>query len=252
MHRRRDDGFFRLAVDCVFTLAGQGTIATVTVFAGHADVGDSIVIAPRESNNEPVRVRSIHAQNRAAQTGRAGERCALNLAGVDKRALARGDWIVDACLSRTSGTYRCRTAHVRRCATYAHDWAPLHVHLGTTHRVAHVALLEADKLDTGQTARVQLVFDQLVCALPGDRFIVRNAQASRTVGGGRVLDPFAPARKRRTPQRHAWLDALVAMLDAGRVDALFDKAPYGLPRSLIEHLPRWHGNGGWHARSTDA
>jgi selenocysteine-specific elongation factor len=83
---------------------------------------------------------------------------------------------------------------------------------------------------------VQLVFDQPVCALPGDRFIVRNAQANRTVGGGRVLDPFGPARKRRTPERRAWLDALDSMLDTGRIDPLLACAPHGLPRSLLEHL----------------
>ncbi|MDR5747740.1 selenocysteine-specific translation elongation factor [Caballeronia sp. LZ029] len=233
---RRDDGFFRLAVDRVFTLTGQGTIATGTVFAGRVNVGDMLALAPREPSGAPVRVRSIHAQNRAAQTGGAGERCALNLAGIDKDALARGDWIVDARLARASERLDVELTLLADAQLTLTHWAPLHVHLGTTHRVAHVALLEADTLASGHTARVQLVFDQPVCALPGDRFIVRNAQANRTVGGGRVLDPFAPARKRRTPQRRAWLDALVAMLDTGRVDALFEEAPYGLPRSLIEHL----------------
>ncbi|SAK87993.1 selenocysteine-specific translation elongation factor SelB [Caballeronia temeraria] len=233
---RRDDGFFRLAVDRVFTLTGQGTIATGTVFAGRVNVGDMLAIAPRESCGEPVRVRSIHAQNRAAQTGRAGERCALNLAGIEKNALARGDWIVDARLARASERIDVELSLLEDAQLTLTHWAPLHVHLGTTHRVAHAALLEADTLASGQTARVQLVFDAPVCALPGDRFIVRNAQASRTVGGGRVLDPFAPARKRRTPQRRAWLDALVAMLETGRADALVDEAPYGLPRSLIEHV----------------
>jgi len=233
---RRDDGFFRLAVDRVFTLTGQGTIATGTVFAGRVNIGDTMALAPREASGAPVRVRSIHAQNRAAQTGRAGERCALNLAGIDKDALARGDWIVDTRLARASERLDVELTLLDDAQLTLTHWAPLHVHLGTTHRVAHVALLEADTLASGHTARVQLVFDQPVCALPGDRFIVRNAQANRTVGGGRVLDPFAPARKRRTPQRRAWLDALVAMLDTGRVDALFEQAPYGLPRSLIEHL----------------
>jgi selenocysteine-specific elongation factor len=233
---RRDDGFFRLAVDRVFTLTGQGTIATGTVFAGRANVGDMLALAPREAGGEPVRVRSIHAQNRAAQTGRAGERCALNLAGVDKNALARGDWIVDARLARASERIDVELSLLADAQLTLTHWAPLHVHLGTTHRVAHVALLEADTLASGHAARVQLVFDQPVCALPGDRFIVRNAQANRTVGGGRVLDPFGPARKRRTPERRAWLDALSAMLESQRIDGLLAQAPHGLKRSLIEHL----------------
>ncbi|CDY79511.1 Selenocysteine-specific translation elongation factor [Caballeronia glathei] len=230
---RRDDGLFRLAVDRVFTLAGQGTIVTGTVFSGRVNVGDTMLLAPK---GEPVRVRSIHAQNRAAQTGRAGERCALNLAGIEKDAIARGDWIVDARLARASERIDTDLTLLPDAGLDLTHWAPLHVHLGTTHRVAHVALLDGDELHAGERARVQLVFDQPVCALPGDRFIVRNAQANRTVGGGRVLDPFGPARKRRTPERRAWLDALDSMLDTGRIDPLLACAPHGLPRSLLEHL----------------
>ncbi|WP_250466602.1 selenocysteine-specific translation elongation factor [Caballeronia sp. GAFFF2] len=232
---RRDDGFFRLAVDRVFTLAGQGTVATGTVFAGQTKVGDTLALAPREGE-APVRVRSIHAQNRASETGRAGERCALNLAGIEKDALSRGDWILDARLARASERIDVELTLLADASPALTHWSPLHVHLGTMHRVAHIALLDGETLAAGQTARVQLVFDKPVCALPGDRFIVRNAQADKTVGGGRVLDPFAPARKRRTPQRHAWLDALTAMLDTGAIDELFAQSPYGLPRSLVEHL----------------
>ncbi|SAL72750.1 selenocysteine-specific translation elongation factor SelB [Caballeronia terrestris] len=230
---RRDDGLFRLAVDRVFTLAGQGTIVTGTVFAGRVNAGDTMLLAPK---GEPVRVRGIHAQNRATQAGRAGERCALNLAGIDKDAIARGDWIVDARLNATSERIDTELTLLSDAGSTLTHWAPLHVHLGTTHQVAHVALLDGDTLAPGETARVQLVFDKPVCALPGDRFIVRNAQASRTVGGGRVLDPFGPARKRRTPERRAWLDALVDMLDTHRIDDLLARAPNGLRRSLLEHL----------------
>ncbi|MGU4703771.1 selenocysteine-specific translation factor, partial [Burkholderia cepacia] len=97
-------------------------------------------------------------------------------------------------------------------------------------------LLDGDTLAAGQRMRVQLVFDEPVFALPGDRFIVRNPQATRTVGGGRVLDPFGPARKRRTPARRAWLDALAAWLDEGRLDALLAQAPLGMPRATLTHL----------------
>jgi selenocysteine-specific elongation factor len=190
-HARRDDGLFRLAIDRVFTLAGQGTIVTGTVFAGRVSVGDTLRLAPAAT---PVRVRSIHAQNRAAETGHAGQRCALNLAGIDKDAIARGDWIVDERLAEPSERLDVELTLLADAGLTLQHWSPLHVHIGTLHRVAHVALLDGDTLSAGQAARVQLVFDEPVCALPGDRFIVRNAQASRTVGGGRVLDPFGWTR----------------------------------------------------------
>ncbi|RZF23783.1 selenocysteine-specific translation elongation factor [Paraburkholderia sp. UYCP14C] len=230
---KRDDGLFRLAVDRVFTLAGQGTIVTGTVVAGRVSVGDTMLLAPK---NQPVRVRSIHAQNRPAETGHAGQRCALNLAGIEKSAIERGDWIVDPRLSRASERIDVMLTLLADTPHALEHWAPLHVHLGTQHQVAHVALLEGDTLAPGQHARAQLVFERLLCAAPGDRFVVRNAQANRTVGGGHVLDPFAPARKRRSPERFGWLDAIQTLLDTGSLDALLACAPHGLSRALLERL----------------
>jgi selenocysteine-specific elongation factor len=230
---KRDDGLFRLAVDRVFTLAGQGTIVTGTVVSGRVAAGDTMLLAPK---NQPVRVRSIHAQNRPAETGRAGQRCALNLAGIEKSAIDRGDWIVDPSLSQASERIDVRLRLLADAPLALEHWAPLHVHLGTQHQVAHVALLEGEVLGAGQSARVQLVFERPVCALPGDRFVMRNAQANRTLGGGHVLDPFAPSRKRRSAERLAWLDAIQNMLDIGALDPLLSRTPYGLSRSLLERL----------------
>ncbi|MFD1557552.1 selenocysteine-specific translation elongation factor [Paraburkholderia silviterrae] len=230
---RRDDGLFRLAVDRVFTLTGQGTVVTGTVFAGRVCTGENLLLAPAWM---PVRVRGIHAQNRASDTGRAGQRCALNLSGVEKSQISRGDWIVDARLAQSATRLDVELSLLDDAGITLEHWSPLHVHLGTMHRMANVALLEGDTLAAGGHARVQLVFDMPLHAMPGDRFIVRNAQASRTVGGGRVLDPFGPARRRRTPERRAWLDALRAWLDEGNVGALIDEAPRGLTRSTLTQL----------------
>ncbi|WP_144149412.1 selenocysteine-specific translation elongation factor [Paraburkholderia sp. BCC1884] len=231
--KRRSDGLFRLAVDRVFTLAGQGTIVTGTVVSGSVSVGETMLLAPE---NQPVRVRSIHAQNRPAQTGRAGERCALNLAGIEKSAIDRGDWIVDPRLSQASERIDVMLTLLADCPLTLEHWAPLHVHLGTQHQVAHVALLDGETLAAGQRARVQLVFERPVCAVSGDRLVVRNAQADRTVGGGYVLDPFGPSRKRRSPERLGWLEAVQSMLDTGTLDALFARAPHGVLRSSLEQL----------------
>ncbi|MBU9629381.1 selenocysteine-specific translation elongation factor [Burkholderia multivorans] len=230
---RRDDGLFRLAVDRVFTLAGQGTVLTGTAFAGRVKTGDTLAIARTARD---VRVRSIHAQNRPVDAGCAGERCALNLAGIDKADIERGDTVADARLAATSPRVDVELTLVDDAGLTLTHWSPLHVHLGTLHRVAHVALLDGDTLAAGQRMRVQLVFDEPVFALPGDRFIVRNAQATRTVGGGRVLDPFGPARKRRTPARLAWLDALAVWLDARRLEPLLAQAPLGIARATLTHL----------------
>jgi selenocysteine-specific elongation factor len=89
-----------------------------------------------------------------------------------------------------------------------HHWSPVHFHLGSVDVTARVALLEHDVLNPGASGLAQIVLDRMIGTLRGDRFIIRNQSASRTVGGGRVLDPFPPERKRRTPERLAVLATL--------------------------------------------
>ncbi|HTJ94842.1 MAG TPA: selenocysteine-specific translation elongation factor [Pararobbsia sp.] len=229
---RRDDGLFRLAVDRVFTLAGHGTVVTGTVFSGSVRTGDTLQLMPADIR---VRIRSLHAQNQPAERGRAGQRCALNLAAVDKDRIRRGDALVDPALATPSQRIDTELTLLAGALPITH-WSAVHVHIGTFHALTHVALLENDILLPGVTARAQLVFDAPLCVVPGMRFVIRNAQANATIGGGRVLDPFGPARKRRTPQRHAWLDAIAAWLDTRRIEPLLDASPYGLPLRLAEHL----------------
>jgi selenocysteine-specific elongation factor len=180
-----------------------------------------------------VRVRSIHAQNRDTGIGRAGERCALNLVGVEKRALARGDWLADprALAPSTRFDVRLRT---RQDGGAVANGAPLHIHFGTVHRVAHAVCLEGNQLLAGASARVQLVFDTPLCASAGDAFIARDARALHTLGGGAVIDPCAPARRRRSPERLAVLDSIERLLAGDGIEPLLRNAPQGIEmRELV-------------------
>ena len=231
---RRDQRLFRLAVDRVFTLSGHGTVVTGTVFSGQVRTGDTVAVMP---SGTQVRVRSIHAQNRAANTGRAGERCAVNLAGIETSAIARGDWLADprafVPTSRIDVRLKLLPGDSSRRLT---SWSPLHVHIGTAHHVAHVVPLESTELLPGQSRRVQLVFDTPICTTPGDRFIARDAQAAHTVGGGVVLDPAAPARKRRSAERTGWLEALEKLVAGEGVAPLLQGAPHGVKMSELARL----------------
>jgi selenocysteine-specific elongation factor len=233
MPPRRDEKLFRLAIDRVFTLAGHGTVVTGTVFSGQVGTGDTVALMPA---NTPLRVRSIHAQNRAAERGYSGQRCALNLVGVEKSAISRGDWLADARVfaptTRIDVRLRLLAGPRARLAT----WSPIHVHFGTTHRVAHVVLLESDRLVAGDTARVQLIFDTPVCTLPGDPFIARDAQAAHTIGGGLILDPFAPSRKRRSGERLRYLSAIERMIAGEGITPLLQDAPFGLKMTDLVRL----------------
>jgi selenocysteine-specific elongation factor len=224
------DGLFRLGVDRVFTLPGHGTVVTGTARAGRVQVGDMLAVMPA---GLAVRVRSIHAQNRDTGIGVAGQRCALNLVGVEKTALARGDWLADPRALVPSTRF---DVNLRRLADgkILANRAPLHIHIGTAHRVAHVAFLEGNELKAGASARAQLVFDAPICAAAGDIFIARDAQARHTIGGGSVIDPCAPARRRRSPERLAVLDSIQRLLAGEGMEPLLRNAPHGIEmRELV-------------------
>ena len=230
---RHDEKLFRLAVDRVFSLTGYGVVATGTVFSGRIRTGDSLVVMPAGT---PARVRGIHAQNQSAASGRAGQRCAINVAGIDKDSIARGDWLADPRLFAPTTRIDVRLRLLADSKASIASWAPLHVHLGTMHRVAHVVLLESDRLSAGDTALVQLVFDTPVCAASGDRFIVRDAQAAHTIGGGFVLDPYAPSRKRRSVDRLRYIHALERFIDGANIAPLLQHARHGIPMTALVRL----------------
>jgi selenocysteine-specific elongation factor len=233
---RRDRRLFRLAVDRVFTLSGHGTVATGTVFSGQIAVGETINIMP---SGTAVRVRGLHVQNRAANSGRAGQRCAVNLAGVDTDAVTRGDWLADPRAFAPSSRVDVRLSLLALDGDRSRhllSQTALHVHLGTGHHVAQVVPLEEAEVPRGESTRAQLVFGKPICATPGDRFIVRDAQATHTLGGGVILDPAAPARKRRSAERLRWLSAVESLLAGGGVTPLLDAAPYGLKMTDLVRL----------------
>jgi selenocysteine-specific elongation factor len=230
---RGDARLFRLAIDRVFTLAGHGTVVAGTVFSGSVHVGDNIVIFP---SNIPVRVRSIHSQNRPAEVGYAGERCALNLTGVEKDAVHRGDWLANPRALWPTTRIDARVELLADASTVLKAWSTVHFHHGAAHATAHVVPLDDTVITPGRRQYAQVVFDTPVCAIAGDRFIMRDAGATRTIGGGVVLDPFAQSRKRRSVERMRYLRALETM-DAGNgVSPLLAEAPCGMKESDLVRL----------------
>ena len=238
MAARNTRGLFRLAVDRVFTLKGHGTVVTGTVHDGLLHLDDDSIDLRLMPSGQKVRVRSIHAQNRPSQTAQAGQRCALNLGGIDKDAIARGHWIADARCFEPSRNVDVQMRLMSDAASGVRTWTPLHIHLGAAHYLAHAVPLSGNALNPGETGWVQLVFDQPICALPGDRYLARDAQARHTVGGGLVLDPNAPQRKRRSPERLAWLQAVAVLQTDDGLSALLQQAPHGLDEHELMRLLR--------------
>jgi selenocysteine-specific elongation factor len=232
---------FRLAVDRAFTLDGVGTVVTGTVHAGRVQVGDELRLVP---GAKVLRVRSLRAQNREAGASRVGERCAIGLAGLPKDEVARGQWLVAPSVvppsaARAAGFGASApggcTRLDARLALWHEESKPLrsgtivHVHLGSVDVMGSVAVLDAaDALAPGASAWVQLVLREPIGAWAGDRVVLRDASATRTLAGGVVIDPLAPARYRRTPERLAELAALEVAAPAARFAAVLAASPLGL------------------------
>ena len=217
---------FRLAIDRVFSLDGVGTVATGTVHAGRVQVGDVLQQLP--DGPKELRVRSLHAQNRSTDAAHAGQRCAINLAGVERDQLQRGHWLAQPGIASVSDRLDVEL-HLWHAEPRAiRSGTRVHVHLGTTASPAAVAVLDADTLAPGCTGLAQLVLPQPLAAWHGDRLILRDAAGQRIIGGGRVLDSRAPVRYRRTPQRLQLLQALQRPALRDRLAGLLEACEHGV------------------------
>ena len=218
-------GGFRLAVDRVFVLKGAGTVVTGTIHAGRVTVGDRLAVLP---SGREVRVRSIHAQDRPADAARQGERAALNLAGIDHDAVARGDWIASPDLLRPSMRLDVALRVLAGEDRPLRHWTPVHVHLGAGSVPGRVAVLGEGALDPGSHGCVQLVLDRPLVAAFGDRVVLRDQSARRTIAGGRIVDSESPARGRARPERLARLEAMDRAEPAVALSALLDLGGEGV------------------------
>jgi selenocysteine-specific elongation factor len=214
---------FRYAVDRAFSVAGSGTVVTGTVFHGAARVGDRLTLSP---SGAEVRVRSLQKAGVAAQRVQAGERCALNLAGVERADVGRGYWVVadDAPSTRLDVELRL----LDDAPQALRHWAPVHLHIGTADVGARVAIAQGRSVTPGEAAVVQLLCDAPVSAVAGDRFIVRDPSALHTLGGGVVLDPFPPARRMPRAARALQLKAHALLAPERVLPALLEASPAGV------------------------
>lgn len=230
-------GHFRLAVDRAFTIQGAGLVVTGTVFSGTVHAGDRMMLSP---GGAEVRVRGIHAHNQPAELGTAGQRCALNLAGpgLDRGQVRRGDWILAAQAHRPTARLDARIRMLKGEAKALGHWTPAHIHLGAADVPGRVAVLEGRQVAPGGEGWVQLVLDRPIGALRGDRLILRDQSASRTIGGGVIIDPFPPRRGRARPERLAQLRAMAHDDPATALNAMIEAAPEGV--DLDRFIQAWN------------
>ncbi len=227
---RARTGNFRLAIDRCFSLRGIGVTVTGTVFSGSIAVGDMLMLSP---SGIRVRVRGIHTNNQPTEQAGAGQRCAINISAssgdtLDKQNIHRGDWILAENEHAPTARFDAKVRLLGSESAPLKHWTPVHVHVGAAHVPGRIALLQGAMLEPGANTLAQLVLDQPIGALRGDRVILRNASARRTIGGGAVIDPFAPGKGRARSDRIAILQALEMPTPRTALHELLSLSPGGI------------------------
>lgn len=183
---------FRLPVDRIFTITGHGTVVTGTVAGGIIKKGDIVELLP---SGKTCRVRGIQVHNRNAEEAGGGDRCALNLSGVEKADINRGDMVVQPGVIRATRLVDAVVQTVAGKEEIVHNQR-VHVHVGTKEVLARVRMLGADTIAAGERGYVQLRFEEPIAVTRKDRFIIRSYSPVDTIGGGWVIFHKAQNRQR--------------------------------------------------------
>ena len=261
--QRISDGIPRLYVDRVFTMSGFGAVVTGTLMGGKLNKEQRVRIWPKGGE---ARIRGIQVHNKPAEQAFSGQRTALNLSGVHKEDIERGYIVCAENISRVVNNIDVSIDVLSSFPRMLEHWTRVRFYVGTTEVFGRTILLTDETLLPGDSSRIQIRLETPVLAFRGDRFIVRDFPAQYTIGGGTVLNPFAPKHKRFTEETkqllERWENAdegeVIRLLTAGSGNLCLEESllRYYLPYSdaqlerLLKNLQRegeiirWQGTEG--------
>jgi selenocysteine-specific elongation factor len=239
---KSDAGLFRLPVDRVFSMRGFGTVVTGTLVSGHIRTGEDVTVLPHRL---VCRIRGMQVHNAAVSLVEAGQRTAVNLQGVEKAAIQRGDVLT-----------RPGTLEATRRLDVSFDYLPtnekklknrtlVRFHVGAGETIARIRFLNRDDIAPGDRAYAQLFLAQPAVVMAGDRFVIRSYSPVTTIGGGAVLDPLSRKHKRYSDRIIGELERLHYGDQMERVATLIDRSSFaganlqelvvrtGIPHGLI-------------------
>ena len=180
-------GAFRLPIDQVFTVKGQGTVVRGTVYEGSVEEGQALTIMPR---NIEVRARQLQVHHKPAQKAYAGQRAAINLSGISREELERGDVLVSSEHFIVTKTVDVAIRVVEDLEHIIKQRMPIKLHIGTAEVMGRIVFFDRNELkeENGEIL-CQLRLEEEILTKRGDRFILRRPSPQETIGGGWVIDP---------------------------------------------------------------
>ena len=214
--RHRERLPFRMAIDRTFSAPGHGTVVTGSIASGCVKTGDRLQLQP---SGAEVRVRGLQNHDLACDELSAGQRAALNLAGVRFDEVGRGDSLAPPGMLHSSRTMTAQITLNPSAPRPLRSRARVRFHVGAGEVQAAVRLAGAPELNAGDTGYVQLILSEEVAVTWGEACILRAVSPMALLGGGRVIDPWAVRIKHISAETLAHLDALASGTDAERIAA---------------------------------
>ena len=211
VEERPPEGLLRLPIDRVFTMKGFGTVITGTIIAGKVSVGDALEVLPKGLE---AKVRGIQAHGESVESATAGLRVGINLQGLEKDIVDRGNVLVIAQSLKPTSALDAIFQLLPGVPKALKNRTRVRFHVGTTEALGRVIILDREEIKPGEEASLQLRLEEPVVALPGDRFVIRSYSPVSTIGGGEILDAFPTRHKRLSEQ----LKGEMAILEKGSDD----------------------------------
>ena len=185
---------FRLPIDRVFSLKGFGTIVTGTLLDGALDMDSSAMLYPKA---QLVKVRGIQVHGQNVSRAFPGQRVAVNLAGIGKEEISRGEILAAADSMESTMMADVKLRLLKSGHRSLKSGARVHLYHGAAELICKVILLDREVMKPGEEAVVQLRMEQQTAMKAGDHFVIRFYSPVETIGGGVVENPNALKRKRR-------------------------------------------------------
>ena len=223
--------FFRLPVDRVFTMKGFGTVVTGTLISGKAAVGDIVEFLP---NQKKAKIRGLQVHNETSERAVAGQRTAINLQGISKTAIRRGDLLACPDTFEPSNRFDVLLKYLPSARAKIKDRLLTRFHIGTAQILSRLILVGKKEIEPGEDVYARIYLESPIAAMAGDRFVIRSYSPVTTIGGGKILDPLVI--KKRQPDQT--LLAELELLDKGnesvKTGVIMERA--GLTGISIRHL----------------
>jgi selenocysteine-specific elongation factor len=223
LQERTDDGIFRLPIDRIFTMKGFGTVVTGTLISDRIGVGEEVQILPA---NISARIRGIQVHGHTAEAAFSGQRSAINLQGIEKSTLERGNVVVRPQSVRPTKRLDVFLEYLDSNTRKLKNRTLARLHTGTTEIMARIILFQADELAPGEQGFAQLLLSQEDIVVAGDHFVLRSYSPVTTIGGGRILDPLPGKHKRKNEKILAGLRTLKDGSLTDKIAVVLERAGY--------------------------